>query len=232
MTRGVRRLAQKITRSRSRIPAAAKAAAKTAFDASAQGVADTSAGDVTDVTNDVTDEIPDESVEVDTVNATRQTEDMAMAWAEVQKKMWEHWMKGLDSNLRPQSAESWERASGNIIDAWENSVKLALQAQSDWTGLWARRLSDDERSPKEVVEWARQMYEMMKAWNSAQLEMWDSWFGSLRKFGPVEYTSAFVDVSKSWRDAARKSLDAEAEWMRAWSEQSQRVAAATPNGNG
>ena len=166
------------------------------------------------------------------MNATRQTEDMAMAWAEVQKKMWEHWMKGLESNLRPQYAESWERASGNIIDAWENSVKLALQAQSDWTGLWARRLSDDERSPKEVVEWARQMSDMMKAWNNAQLEMWDSWFASLRKFGPVEYTSAFVDVSKSWRDAARKSLDAEAEWMRAWSEQSQRVAAAAPNGNG
>jgi hypothetical protein len=215
-------LSQKITRSRSRIPAAAKAAAKSTFDASAQGVADESTDDVIDQS----------AVEGDTVNATRQTEDMAMAWAEVQKKMWEHWMKGLESNLRPQYAESWERASGNIIDAWENSVKLALQAQSDWTGLWARRLSDDERSPKEVVEWARQMYEMMKAWNNAQLEMWDSWFASLRKFGPVEYTNAFVDVSKSWRDAARKSLDAEAEWMRAWSEQSQRVAAAAANGNG
>lgn len=222
MTRGVNTLSQKVTRSRSRIPAAAKAAAKSAFDASAQGVADESTDDV----------IEQSAVEGETVNATRQTEDMAMAWAEVQKKMWEHWMKGIESNLRPQYAESWERASGNIIDAWENSVKLALQAQSDWTGLWARRLSDDERSPKEVVEWARQMYEMMKSWNSAQLEMWDAWFASLRKFGPVEYTSAFVDVSKSWREAARKSLDAEAEWMRAWSEQSQRVAAAAANGNG
>ncbi len=167
------------------------------------------------------------------MNATRQTEDMAMAWAEVQKKMWEQWMKGLDSGIRMQQAEAWERASQNIIDAWENSVKLSLQAQVDWTGLWARRLGDDERAPKEVIEWARQMYEMMKAWNNAQIEMWESWFSSLRKFGPVEYASAFVDVSNSWREAARKSLDAEAEWMRTWSQQSQRVAAgAASNGNG
>jgi hypothetical protein len=208
-------------RSRSRIPAAAKAAAKNAFESSAQNPVDQSAGDVIDQS----------AVEGETVNATRQSEDMAMAWAEVQKKMWEYWMKGLESSLRPPYTESWERASGNIIDAWEKSAKLALQAQGDWTELWARRLSEDERSPKEVVEWARQMSEMMKAWNNAQLEMWGSWFASLRKFGPVEYSSAFVDVSKSWRDAARKSLDAEAEWMHTWSEQSQRVAAAA-NGNG
>lgn len=213
---------QKVTRSRSRIPAAVKAAAKDALDLRAQDLVDQRADDVTD----------DSAVEGETVNATRQTEDMAMAWAEVQKKMWEHSMKGIESSLRPQYAESWERASGNIIEAWEKSVKIALQAQSDWTGLWARRLSDEERAPKEVVEWAHQMYEMMKAWNSAQLEMWDCWFSSLRKFGPVEYTGAFVDVSKSWRDAARKSLDAEAEWMRAWSEQSQRVAAAATPANG
>jgi hypothetical protein len=221
MTRGVEeRLSQKVSRSRSRVSAVTKAAAENAFDTNAQGVADQTADDVID------------ELEGETVNATRQTEDMAMAWAEVQKKMWEHLMKGIESSVRPQYAESWERASGNIIDAWENSVKLSLQAQADWTGIWARRLGDDERSPKEVVEWARQMYELMKSWNSAQLEMWESWFASVRKFGPVEYTSAFVDVSKSWREAARKSLDAEAEWMRAWAEQGQRVAAAATNGNG
>lgn len=154
---------------------------------------------------------------------------MALAWAEVQKVMWEHWMRGVESRIAPPQAEAWERASREIIDAWENSVRLALHAQLDWTGFLARRLSDDKSSPKEVVEWSRQAYDLMKAWSDAQLEMWDAWFTSVRKFGPVEYTSAFVDVSKSWQQAVRKSVDTSGEWLNAWSEQVRRVG---PSGNG
>jgi hypothetical protein len=154
---------------------------------------------------------------------------MALAWAEVQKTMWEHWMRGVESRIRPPQADAWERASKEIIDAWENSVKLALHAQLDWTGFWTLRLRDDKTSPKEVVEWSRQTHELMQAWTDAQLEMWDAWFKSLRSFGPLEYTSAFVDASKSWQEAVRKSVDASGEWLHAWSEQGQRVG---PSGNG
>lgn len=152
----------------------------------------------------------------DTVNATQQAQDMALAWAEVQKAMWERWMRGVAPGVRPSYADAWERVSAEVIDAWERSVKLALQAQLEWTGMWTLRLGEDKRSPKEVVDWSRQTYELMKAWTDAQLEMWSAWFASLRKFGPFEYTNAFVDVSKSWNDAVRTSLDASAEWMRTW----------------
>jgi hypothetical protein len=162
------------------------------------------------------------------MNATRQTEDMALAWAEVQKKMWEQWMKGLESSVRPpQYSGAWERAASDVIDAWSASVKLALQAQLDGTTFWVRSLTADERLPKEVIEWAHQMLELMKAWNNAQREMWDAWFIGLRKFGPIEYTNAFIDVYTTWREAVRKSFDAEAAWMREWSQQLQRV-----SGNG
>lgn len=165
----------------------------------------------------------------ETVNAMRQTQDMALAWAEVQKTMWERWMRGLESNLNSSYAEAWERASSEIIDAWENTVKLALKAQLDWTGLWTVRLGEDKRAPKEVVEWSRQTYDLMKAWNDAQVEMWNVWFANLRSFGPLEHTNAFVDVSKSWNDAVRKSLDASTEWARTWPAQ---AAGAEPKGNG
>lgn len=132
--------------------------------------------------------------------------------------------------MRPSSAEGWERASGEIIDAWENTVKLALKAQLDWTALWTQQLGDDNGAPKEVADWSHQMYELMKAWHDAQLEMWNIWFANLRSFGPLEYTNAFVDVSKSWHDAMRKSLDASTEWAQKWPAQ----AAAEPpqRGNG
>jgi hypothetical protein len=73
---------------------------------------------------------------------------MALAWAEVQKTMWEHWMRGVESRIRPPQADAWERASKEIIDAWENSVKLALHAQLDLTGFWTLRLRDDKTTPK------------------------------------------------------------------------------------
>jgi hypothetical protein len=164
----------------------------------------------------------------DTVNAVRQAQDIALAWAEVQKTMWERWMRGLESQMRPSYAEGWERASGEIIDAWENTVKLALKAQLDWTALWTRQLGDNNGAPKEVTDWSNQTYELMKAWHDAQVEMWNVWFENLRSFGPVEYTNAFVDVSKSWYDAMRKSLDASTEWTQTWPAQ----AAAEPPARG
>jgi hypothetical protein len=154
---------------------------------------------------------------------------MTLAWAEVQKVMWEHWMRGVESRVGLPQAEAWERASREIIDAWENSVKLALQAQLDWTGFWTLRLRDDKTSPREVIEWSGQTYELMKAWTDAQVEMWNGWFTSLRNFGPLEYTGAFVDVSKTWQEAVRKSVDASGAWFHVWSEQARRV---EPSGNG
>lgn len=154
---------------------------------------------------------------------------MALEWAEVHKTMWVHRMRGVEPNARASYAEAWERASGEIIDAWENSVKLALQAQLDWTGLWMLRLRDEKGSPKEVVEWADQSYELLKAWTDAQLEMWNVWFASLRRFGPLEHADGFVETYKIWHNAVCESLDASAEWMRTWSEHRQRVDA---SGNG
>ncbi len=152
----------------------------------------------------------------------RQAEDMTLAWAKVQEKMWEQWMKGLESSrVQPQYAEVWERASNKIIDSWANTVKLALHAQLDYTRLWVHRLSEQERAPNEVVEYAQQTYEIMQAWIEAQLEMWDCWFSGMRKLGPVETTTAFIDVMKSWQEAVRKSLEAEAAWMHRWEEQTE-----------
>ncbi|HYZ16486.1 MAG TPA: hypothetical protein VE591_08800 [Candidatus Acidoferrum sp.] len=165
---------------------------------------------------------------MDTVNAVRQAQDMALAWAEVQKAIWERWMRGLDGAARPAHAEQWERASGEIIDAWEQTVNLALKAQLDWTALWMHELSEEKGASKEISDWSRQTYELMKAWHDAQREMWSFWFGSLRSFGPVEYTNGFVDVAKTWNEAVRKSLDASTEWVESWSARN----GAQPKSNG
>jgi hypothetical protein len=120
---------------------------------------------------------------------------MATAWTEVQTKLWERWTREVESSVDPQNAETWERSSSKIIDAWANSVKLALRAQLGWVALWVRTFGEDEAAPKEVIERSHLMYEMMEAWTEAQLELWDGWFASLRKVGASASTGAFADVS-------------------------------------
>jgi hypothetical protein len=162
------------------------------------------------------------------VNEARQTQDAALAWADVQQKMWEYSIRGVEAVVRPQYLEAWQRSANTMIDAWANSVKLGLQAQRDLAGFWTRRVSDNERAPKEVVEWAHQSYDVAKAWNQAQQDLWDVWFVGMRNLGPMTYTGAILEVSKAWQDAARKTLDAQAEVTRKTAEQGARAAASSP----
>ena len=150
------------------------------------------------------------------MNAIRESQDMAMALAEAQKAVWERWVRTVECSVYPETADAWERASSKIIDAWVTTVKLALEAELTWVRLWMRSLSDDEgAAPKEVIEWSHLTCEMMEAWIVARQEMWDAWFAALRRVGPHEqHTTAFVEVSKTWREAACKALDASEEWMR------------------
>jgi hypothetical protein len=166
----------------------------------------------------------------DAVNAIRESQDMAMALAEAHKAVWERWVRTVECGECPETADAWERASSKVIDAWATMVKLALEAELTWVRLWMRTFSDDEgAAPKEVIEWSRLTCEMMEAWIVARQEMWDTWFATLRRVGPHEqHATAFVEVSKTWREAACKALDASEEWLRVGSaeREAERVLAA------
>lgn len=138
------------------------------------------------------------------MNTTRQTQDLAMTQAEVHMKVSERWMRAAEPNVPAQSVEARERASSKIIDAWENSVKVALRAQLNWVRLWMRTFGEDEEAPKEVVEWSRLTYEMMEAWTEAQLELWDAWFARLRKAGPHKSLSVRRRVRALARSIAQQ----------------------------
>ena len=156
--------------------------------------------------------------------SSRQTQDTAMAWADAQRKMWEYWMRTAEPVVRPPYVEAWQRSASTMIDAWENAVKLGLQAQLNWAGFFTRSVTENERAPKEIVEWAHQSYDTAKAWNEAQRELWAVPFAWLRSSGPTMYASGFLEISKAWQEAARKTLDAQADVAKRSMEEGSRVA--------
>ena len=124
---------------------------------------------------------------------TTQSEEMLKSWTEVQKKMWDAWLAGVRETGRPSTVEAWQQAITRVSQSWLQSVGRALDAQVEWTRIWAESLGG-ERS--ETTAWARQFVDSMQRWVDWQKQLWETWFEMARKFGPDGF-----DVQEAWTKA-------------------------------
>jgi hypothetical protein len=146
----------------------------------------------------------------------KQTEDTFKSWADMQRKMWDDWMKGIQNLGRSQPEQVWDKT----LDAWEDSVKRTLDTQIEWTRAWADGLSSVKGTPSEMAEWARQGQEMATRWGETQRQLWQNWFETVRKLRPSAFGGSWDREGQrfvqAWQDAVHKALEAQAEWMRFW----------------
>jgi hypothetical protein len=146
----------------------------------------------------------------------KQTEDMFKTWADVQKKMWDDMLKGTQGLWGSQPTQVWEKT----MDAWEESVKKTLDAQVEWSRLWADGFTTAKGTPTEMAEWARQGQEMIKQWAETQRRLWEGWFDMTRKLRPSGFGANWPlegqRFVQAWQDAVQKALDTQAEWARLW----------------
>jgi len=147
---------------------------------------------------------------------TKQTEDMFKTWTEAQTKMWDEWLRAMQGFSRPQASEAW----GKSVEAWEESVKKTLDAQNEWTRLWAASFTTVSGTPKEMVEWARQGQEMVRRWVETQKQLWEGWFQIAKRLDPSKVGGSWEQEGQkflqAWQDAVKKGMESQAEWTRAW----------------
>lgn len=158
------------------------------------------------------------------MNWNRQMEEMIGTWTSMQRQLWENWLQtvqdfGKDSN---GEASHWPQGYQNNLEAWQRSVREALDAQMQWSRTWADRVDDDE-APEAVSRWALQVQEMMKGWTEAQHRLWNAWFESVKDLDPAEvaerWDSEGKQVLQAWQEAAERAQDAIADWSRMFEEQ-------------
>ncbi len=148
-------------------------------------------------------------------NWTKQAEDMVKTWTDAQKKMNETWLEALQSMGSPKSGEMWTKATG----AWEQSVKQALDAQTEWSRMWLNSFTSSPNMPKEAVEWAKQGQAIMSQWTESQKRLWEGWLDLVKKMDVSQISTNWdaagaQNLLKTWQDATQKAMEAQAEWIR------------------
>ena len=145
---------------------------------------------------------------------TKQTEEMIKTWSDAQQKMWDSWRGAMQVGEGSRVAEGWEQA----IAAWKAAVERALQAQVDWTQRWADSVASGTNTPKEMVDWSRQVVEVTQRWTESQKSLWGRYFETLQRANPSAVSASLSDeaqkVNQAWQEAVQRSLDAQQEWLR------------------
>ncbi len=151
-----------------------------------------------------------------TTEWNKQAEEMFKAWTDVQRKMWDEWPRTIQGFVKSQPGEVWEKG----LQAWEESVKKTLDAQAEWTRLWAENFSTVSGLPKEVVEWAREGQEMTERWTETQKVLWENWFKFAKQFNSSKLGENWEQegqrLAHAWQEAAKKAMDDQSEWLRTW----------------
>ena len=149
----------------------------------------------------------------------KQMEDMGKIWTEAQKKMWEDSLKAMQGFGKSQATEGWQKT----IEAWEESLKKTQYAQIEWTRMWAESFATGSGAPKEMAEWAQQGQDMIRRWAETQIQLWESWFGIVKKLDPSilggiggNWEADSQKVVQIWKEAVRNASDAQVEWGRLW----------------
>ena len=150
----------------------------------------------------------------------KQTEDVFSAWTDAQKKIWSGWLETAERNSgQAQMADTWRQA----VDTWEGIVKKSLDAQLDWSQRASDSVGALPNMPKDLVDWSKQTQELGVRWNEAQQQLWDSYFGLVRKAVPVKMLGTFDDENqrlfRAWQESVEQIVTAQTHWSQMWAEQ-------------
>jgi hypothetical protein len=149
---------------------------------------------------------------MNTMEWTKQSEEMFKTWTDTQKSMWEDWFKTMQGFGASQSNEVWRKT----VDGWSASINKTLDAQAEWTRMWAES-ANATKTPAETVEWAKQGQDMMKRWTETQRQLWSTWFDIVKKLDPgATWGQDGQKFLNGWNEAVKKAADTQAEWIRLW----------------
>jgi hypothetical protein len=143
-------------------------------------------------------------------------ESLLKNWAESQQKLLTNWLDTLRKFGGTPTMELWKAT----VDAWQNSVKETLDAQTKWTHQWIEVLTNAKGTPEELQTLVRQGREQLQQWTEAEQDLWQSWFKIVREinFKPEAGArqQAGNDLLQLWQDSAYKMIDAQTSFVRRW----------------
>jgi len=149
----------------------------------------------------------------------KQGDDMFKGWTGTQKKMWQDWVKAVQGFEPVQPHAMWP----TTVEAWQESVKTALDAQIDWTRNRAETFTAGKGTPDDIAKWASQGQEAIQHWSKVQVDLWDKWFEVVKTLDTTTRTGTWDKEGKKllqiWQTATQKGINAQMEFLDLWTKQ-------------
>lgn len=150
----------------------------------------------------------------------KQMEEIVNSWTDMQRRMWNGWMESVTqfSREQPQSRGITGADYQKHLQAWEASVKEALEAQSQWARRWSETVGREEPTTDMAAQWTEKLQEMMKGWTDSQYQLWEAWFESIRNMDPErakdQWGKEGEQVMEAWHQAAERAQETLTDWAR------------------
>jgi hypothetical protein len=149
---------------------------------------------------------------METMEWTKQSEEMLKTWTEGQKKMWDDCMKVMQGFGQSPSTQAWEKT----VDTWNQTIQKLLDAQVEGARLWAEKITK-AKGAEQGAEWAKQGQDLIARVTETQKQLWANWFELVKKLDPSNVTNWTRDGQKfmqTWQETIQKAFNAQTEWLR------------------
>jgi hypothetical protein len=153
------------------------------------------------------------------MNWHKQMEEMLSNWTETQRRAWDQWMDAV-KGMAP-GAEHVQAQYHQQLDAWEQSVREALQRQKEWAESLSNQAGQGGAQQEMAEQWMEQVQQAMKGWTEAQSQLWNTWMENIKRMessGSGEMPWAMgggEEVVKAWQKAAEQAQKTMQEWSQA-----------------
>ena len=150
---------------------------------------------------------------METMEWTKQSEDMLKSWTEAQKKMSEDSLKAMQGFGKSPSTAVWEKT----VDTWNQTIQKVLDAQVESARGWAENVTTAKGTPQEIAEWAKQGQDMITRLTETQKQLWGNWFEFAKKLDASNMMNWTQDAQKflqSWQETIQKAQTAQTEWLK------------------
>ncbi len=150
---------------------------------------------------------------METMEWTKQSEDMLKSWTDAQKKMWDDSVKAMQGFGKSPSTAVWEKT----VETWNQTIQKVLDSQVESARSWTESLANTKGTPQEIAEVAKQGQDLITRLTETQKQLWANWFEFAKKLDASNMMNWAQDGQKflqSWQETIQKAQDAQTEWLR------------------
>jgi hypothetical protein len=82
-----------------------------------------------------------------------------------------------------------------------------MEAQNASLNSWMSQMESFDGMPEEATERMEEGRKIVQQWTSAQSELWDNWFETMRQMDPAKYDSSFEEMAHQTAGIWRSYID-------------------------